>query len=329
MRQVVLDRYGQPEEVARCAEVPDVGGPGPGEVVFDVLAFPINPADVSFCKGTYRLKPPLPATPGAECIGRVTAVGVGVAHVKPGDLVINLQRENWAQKRRVKGDDVIAVPHGLDLRQAAMLRINPPTALLLLTDIVGLKPGDWVIQNVANSAVGRLLIRLARARGLRTLNVVRRAALFGELKVLGADACAVDGAELAETARGATGGAPIRLGLDAVSGRATARLSSCVADGGVVCNYGSMSGEDPVMPRGALTSGGQTLVGFILGRALATRSREQVREIYAGLGEQVLNGTLSAPVEKVYPIEEIKAALAHAQRGERSGKILVAPNGPV
>jgi len=329
MKQVLLDRYGPPEEVARCAEVPDAGAPNAGEVVFDVLAFPINPADVSFCKGTYRLKPPLPATPGAECIGRVTAVGAGVSHVKPGDLVINLQRENWVQKRRVKGDDVITVPPGMDLRQAAMLRINPPTALLMLTDVVDLKPGDWVIQNVANSAVGRLLIRLARARGLKTMNVVRRDALFGELKALGASACIVDGPNLAATVKAQTGGAPIRLGLDAVSGQGTARLSSCVTDGGVVCNYGSMTGEDPVMSRSALIAGGQTLVGFILGRALATRSLEQVRAIYADLGGQILEGTLSAPVEKVYPIEQIKAALTHAQRGGRSGKILVAPNGPV
>ena len=329
MKQVVLDRYGPPEEVARCAEVPDAGAPNAGEVVFDVLAFPINPADVSFCKGTYRLKPPLPATPGAECIGRVTAVGAGVSHVKPGDLVINLQRENWVQKRRVKGDDVITVPPGMDLRQAAMLRINPPTALLMLTDVVDLKPGDWVIQNVANSAVGRLLIRLARARGLKTMNVVRRDALFGELKALGASACIVDGPNLAATVKAQTGGAPIRLGLDAVSGQGTARLSSCVTDGGVVCNYGSMTGEDPVMSRSALIAGGQTLVGFILGRALATRSLEQVRAIYADLGGQILEGTLSAPVEKVYPIEQIKAALTHAQRGGRSGKILVAPNGPL
>ena len=82
-----------------------------------------------------------------------------------------------------------------------------------------------------------------------------------------------------------------------------------------MCNYGSMSGDDPVMARGALTGSGQTLVGFTLGRGLATRSLAQIRAIYADLAEQVLKGVLSAPVEKVYPIEEIKAALAHAQRG--------------
>ena len=329
MKRVLLERFGVPEESVRCADGPDVGAPDAGEVVFDVLAFPINPADVSFCRGTYRLKPALPATPGAECIGRVAAVGPGVTHVTAGELVINLQRENWAQRRRVKADDVIAVPPDLDLRQGAMLRINPATALLLLSDIVDLQRGDWIIQNVANSAVGRLVIRLARARGVRTMNVVRREALFAELTALGADACVVDGPDMPAAVKERTGGAPIRLGLDAVSGRAAARLAACLADGGVVCNYGSMSGEDPVMPRDRLTSGGQRLVGFVLGRGLATRSLAEVRGLYADLGAQVRAGTLTAPVEAVYPIDDIGKALAHAQRGGRDGKILVAPNGDV
>jgi NADPH:quinone reductase-like Zn-dependent oxidoreductase len=329
MKRAVLEKYGPPEDGVRCVDVPDVGAPAAGEVVFDVLAFPINPADVSMCRGSYRLRPTLPATPGAECIGRVTAVGAGVSLVEPGDLVVNLQRENWAQKRRVKADDVLPVPAEVDIRQGAMLRINPATALLLLTDIVALEPGDWIIQNVANSAVGRLVITLARARGIKTVNVVRRESLFAELTALGADHCVVDGPDLAEAAKAGTGGAPIRLGLDAVAGRATARLSACLGEGGVVCNYGSMTGEDPVMSRAALIGNGETLVGFILGRALAARTLAQVRAIYADLGAQVARGTLSAPVEKVYPIEDIKAALTHAQRGERAGKILVAPNGAV
>jgi mitochondrial enoyl-[acyl-carrier protein] reductase / trans-2-enoyl-CoA reductase len=329
MKQVLLDRYGKPEEVARCADVPDVGAPGAGEVVFDVLLFPINPADISFCRGTYRLKPPLPATPGAECVGRVTAVGADVTHVKPGDLVVNLKRENWTQRRRVKADDVIPVPANMNLQQAAMLRINPATALLLLTSIVPLKPGDWLIQNVANSAVGRLVIPLARAHGVKTMNVVRRTSLFAELSALGADACVVDSDGLADAVKTQTGGAPIRLGLDAVSGRATARIASCLADDGVVCNYGSMSGEDPVMPRSALSSRGVSLVGFTLTRPLSTYAPEKVRALYADLARQVMEGALFAPVEEVYAIDEIAAALAHAQRGERSGKVLVAPNGAV
>src|SRR5262249_58572080 len=97
------------------------------------------------------------------------------------------------------------------------LRINPATALLLVTDIVPLRPGDWIIQNVANSAVGRLVIRLARPRGVKTVNVVRRESLFGELQALGGDVCVVDGPDLASAVKAQTHEAPIRLALHPVS----------------------------------------------------------------------------------------------------------------
>ena len=329
MKQVLIENYGTPWEVARCAEVPDVGAPAADEVVFDVLAFPINPADMWFCRGSYRLKPPLPATPGAECVGRVTAVGAGVRHVKPGDLVINLQRENWAQKRKVKGDDAIPLPAGIDLRQAAMVRINPPTAQLMLSDFVDLKGGDWVIQNVANSAVGRLLIVLAHQRGLRTVNVVRRAELANELKQLGADLVIVDGDDLAARVARETGNANIRLGVEAIGGAATGRIVECVGTDGTVVHYGSMSGEDPRAGRSNFIYRGVRLTGFMLGRFLAKRSPQKIREIYADLAGQVMAGKLSAPVDTVYPIDNIKEALAHADKGGRNGKILVSPNGAI
>src|SRR5881392_1968354 len=105
MKQVQIAAYGRPEAVAQCVKAPDVGAPGPGEIVFDVLAFPINPADLSFCRGNYRLTPNLPATPGAECVGRVTAIGAGVGEIRVGNLVSNMQRENWTQRRRIKAED--------------------------------------------------------------------------------------------------------------------------------------------------------------------------------------------------------------------------------
>jgi len=329
MKKIDLSAYGAPETVANCVDVADVGAPGPGEVVFDVLAFPINPADVSFCRGSYRLRPPLPATPGAECVGRVAAVGAGVAQLRPGDLVVNMQRENWVQRRRIRSEDAIPVPAGLDLAQAAMLRINPATALLLLEDQVVLKPGDWVIQDVANSAVGRHLIVLAKARGVKTVNVVRRDDVAAELRDLGADVVLKDGPDLAERARAATGGAPIKLGIDAVSGEACRRIADTVADGGVVVSYGSMSGEDPAIGRAALNTRGVSLTGFNLGRGLAKRTPAQVREIYADLAVKIRDGVLKAPVDSRYPIEDIKAALVRAQEGGRNGKVLVLPNGPL
>ena len=328
MKRIDLSAYGAPEIVTNCVEVPDVGTPGPGEIVFDVLAFPINPADVSFCRGSYRLRPPLPATPGAECVGRVAAVGASVTQMRPGDLVVNMQRENWVQRRRIRSEDAIPVPAGLDLAQAAMLRINPATALLLLEDHVSLAPGDWVIQDVANSAVGRHLIVLAKARGAHTVNVVRRDDVTAELRALGADVVLKDGPDLAERARAATGGAPIRLGIDAVSGDACRRIADCVADGGVVVSYGSMSGQDSVMSRAALTRGVRTLA-FGLSDGLAKRTSAQVREVYADLAIKVRDGVLKAPIDSYYSIEDIKPALVRAQQGGRNGKVLVLPNGPL
>ena len=329
MKKVEIGAYGVPEEVASCVEAPDVGAPGADEIVFDVLAFPINPADISMIRGNYRLHPALPATPGAECVGRVAAVGAGVGGLRTGDLVINLQRENWAQRRRIAAADAIPIPAGLDLAQAAMLRINPATAQLLLEDHVALAAGDWVMQNVANSAVGRHLIVIAKSRGIRTLNVVRRDDVAAELGALGGDIVLADGADLAARARDATGGAPIRLGIDAVSGDATKRLADSVADDGVVVSYGSMSGADPVMSRAALGARGVSLVGFMLGRGLAKRTPEAVRALYADLALKLRDGTLKAPIDATYPIEDIKAALAHAQQGGRHGKVLVLPNGPL
>src|SRR5271157_4184932 len=323
MKKIEITAYGAPEEVARCVDAPDVGAPGAGEIVFDVLAFPINPADISFCRGSYRLRPPLPATPGAECVGRVTAVGAGVGDIRPGDLVIHMLRENWVQRRRIPAADAIPIPANLDLAQAAMLRINPATALLLLEDHVTLAPGDWVIQDVANSAVGRHLIVLAKARGVHTVDVVRRDDVAAELRALGADIVLKDGPDLAERARAAVGGAPIRLGIDAVSGEACKRIGDCVADGGVTVSYGSMSGEDPGMSRAALNMRGVSLTGFNLGRGLAKRTQAQVRTIYADLAAKIRDGVLRAPIDSTYPIDDIKPALIHAQQGGRHGKVLV------
>ena len=127
-------------------------------------------------------------------------------------------RENWAQRRRVSEQDIIRLPDDIDLRQAAMVRINPPTAYLLLKDFVALGPDDWIIQNAANSAVGRLIISMAKKQGVRTINVTRRDDVFSELNALGADICLLDGDDLAERASRRLKGAPIRLGFDAVGG---------------------------------------------------------------------------------------------------------------
>ena len=306
-------------------EIPEIT---PEDGLLNVVAVGICGSDVA----SYQRNPPKPRVMGHENVGVIAKVGKEAAarwNVKEGDLVINLQRENWAQRRRVKGNDAIPLPAGIDLKQAAMVRINPPTAELMLSDFVALKGGDWVIQNVANSAVGRLAIVLAHQRGLRTVNVVRRAELAGELRQLGADLVLVDGDDLAERVARETGEAPIKLGLEAIGGKATGRIADCLASDGTLVHYGSMSGENPDVGRSNFIYRGVRLTGFMLGRFLARRTPEQIRAIYAGLAQQVVDGRLFAPVDTVYPIDRIKDALAHADKGGRNGKILVSPNGAI
>ena len=93
-------------------------------------------------------------------------------------------------------------------------------------------------------------------------------------------------------------------------------------------SYGSMSGADLVISRAAVGRG-ISLKAFMLGDGLAKRTREQVRALYADLAAKLRDGVLKAPVDATYPIDDIKAALAHAQRGHRNGKVLVLPNGPL
>jgi NADPH:quinone reductase-like Zn-dependent oxidoreductase len=150
-----------------------------------------------------------------------------------------------------------------------------------------------------------------------------------ELKALGADIVVVDGDDLAQRVAKAVGDAAIRLGVEAIGGRATGRIVDCVGTDGTVVHYGSMSGEDPKVTRNNFIYRGVKLTGFMLGRFLAKRSPEEIREIYARLAAQVVAGKLKAPVDTVYPIEKIKEALAHADKGGRNGKILVSPNGAI
>src|SRR5262249_22754665 len=137
--------------------------------------------------------PTLPAIPGAECVARVDAVGAAVDDLRAGDLVIPLDRDNWVQRKVAKAGRVIKVPAGVDPLQLAMLKVNPPTAWLMMTKYVDLKAGEWLGKTPANSGVGHCLMQLARAAGLRTVNIVRREGPADELRQLGADVVLLDG----------------------------------------------------------------------------------------------------------------------------------------
>jgi NADPH:quinone reductase-like Zn-dependent oxidoreductase len=280
-------------------------------------------------EGRYASLPPLPAIPGAECVARVAAVGAAVADVRPGDLVVPLDRDNWVQRKVTKASRLIKVPAGVDPLQAAMLKVNPPTAWLMMTKYVDLAPGDWIVQTAANSGVGHCIIQLAKAEGLRTVNIVRRDGLADELVALGADVVLLDGPDLAQRITAATAGARIRLAIDAVGGTQIVRFGDALADEAVVLNYGRLSGENPQLSGHQCVFKRLMLTGFWLVPWLQKLSRQEVAALYDGLARRMAAGTLRIAVEKTFPLEEIKQAVALANAYRRGGKVLVTPNGPV
>jgi NADPH:quinone reductase-like Zn-dependent oxidoreductase len=194
MRAVQLTAFGNPLDVLELANIAEPPEPGANEVLVGVELSPVNPNDLSLARGTYALRPALPTVIGNEGVGRILSVGPGVKTVKTGDRVLlPLSSFTWRERMVIPAQGLFALPAGADPQQLAMLGINPPTAALLLSEFVSLKPGDWVIQNAANSGVGRWVIAFAQARGLKTLNIVRRTELVDEIKALGADASRVCG----------------------------------------------------------------------------------------------------------------------------------------
>ena len=329
MKFAQLNAFDVPSQAVDCVEGKEPGAPEADEVLVEMLACPINPAELLIIEGRYASKPPLPAHLGIEGAGRVLALGEAVTDLAPGDLVMSLGRANWAEKLILKAGEVIKAPNDIDVAQLSMLKVNPATAQLMLTSVVTLEPGGWVIQNAANSAVGVNLIRLAKAWGLKTVNVVRRESLIEPLQAIGANVVLVDGPDLALRAAAATGGSDIKLGIDAVAGAATERLADCLAEEGTVVNYGLLSGNPCQLRADQTIFKGITLTGFWLAKQMRTMKPAALAALYGDLMARIADGSLHVDVEATYGLEDIKTALDHASREARSGKVLITPNGPL
>jgi len=319
--------FGRPDEVIESIEVPDLANPVENEVLIDVLACPINPADVLNIEGRYGVRPDLPARLGAECVGKVKKIGEFVKKFKEGDIVLPLDRENWVQQKLVAENNLILLPNNIDPIQLSMLKVNPATAYLMLKKYVNLKEGDWIIQDAANSGVGHCIIRLAKKNGIRTVNIVRRKELKEELKNIGADVVVEDSQNLPEEVKQLTNGADIKLAIDAVGGDIVLRLGDCLAEKATILNYGLLSGKNIEMTSFQTVFKRLVLTGFWLMPWLQSMSKEEIFDMYNHLASMMVEKNLYVPIEKTYHLDEIKNAVKHSAAYKRSGKIIITPNG--
>jgi trans-2-enoyl-CoA reductase len=322
----VYETHGNPVEVIRIEERPYPTAEA-GQVVVRLAAAPINPADLNAIEGKYPVRPALPATPGFEGAGVVAELGSNVAALKTGDPVILPHNiGTWREAVAVRAEQLLPVPDGIDLVQAAMLKINPLTAWRLLHDYVQLKAGDWLIQNAANSAAGRAVIQIARELGYKTVNVVRRPELIGELKEEGGDVVLVDGENLRDEVRSATSNAPIRLGLNAVGGDGALRLANALAPSSTMVTFGAMSLQPLKIPNGLLIFKDLRLRGIWINKWYDNASAAERMQAFQPLFDMARRGLLKTKVEKAYPLSEVKGAVGHAAQGKRGGKIIFAFN---
>ncbi len=357
MKVVQYSSYGHPPDTAQLVDV-DPGSVADNEVLIAVEAAPVQLNDLYLISGKEGFRLPLPSVPGNLGVGKIVDTGAAVTKFQAGDRVFLPRRGGtWCEQVRSPAAALFRAPLDADPVQLSLLNGNALTSYLMLKDIVDLTPGEWIVQNAANSSCGQYLIKLARLWGYKTVNVVRRRSAVEEVRQLGGDVVIVDGADLAEAVMAQTGGAEIALGIDAVGGDATERIASCLGEGGTVASYGYLSGEPCNISPWNLMFKDIKLVGYIMERSLVGyikdrsqvswtsdpglpaqrpasrmarqpgRTAEEQAEVYDNCARLIADGTLSARIAGVYPLEGIRDALiAAAKTGdERTGKVILVP----
>lgn len=265
MRALRFEKFGPPADVLHLEDLP-LPQPRSNQVRLRLTHRPINPSDLLTISGEYGRLPRLPATPGFEAVGRVEALGDEVTGWNTGARVVPLTGGGtWCESIVVNAAALVPVPDNVSDQAAAQLIANPVTAWVMLEEELNLGPGDWVLQTAAGSTLGRLVIQLARLRGYRTINLVRRREQVDDLLALGADAvfATADGDVVARIkqvtdGRGASGA------LDAVGGEMGGQALRGLRPGGTMLIYGMLSGEPLPLHNGEMLFRGLTARGFWL-----------------------------------------------------------------
>lgn len=312
--------YGDPAKVVEIAEE-TLQDPKDNEVLVKILAAPVNPADINTIQGKYAIKPPLPAIPGNECIAEVIAVGPEVRKVKSGDKITPFARGSgtWRSHAVYSEDDLILLPKQIGVVEGATINVNPCTAYRMLKDFVGLKPGDTVIQNGANSAVGQIVCQLSKEWKLNCVGIVRdRPELFklvDYLKELGASEVMTD-QDLRTTTLFKSGRLPKpKLALNCVGGKNALEMVRHMDKKSTMVTYGGMSREPLTVPTAALIFNDIRFVGFWMTRWTQENPNNPERTaMFNELIRLMVEGKIKAPQHQMINFREYKEALENALR---------------
>jgi NADPH:quinone reductase-like Zn-dependent oxidoreductase len=325
MKAVVLERWGDPEEVLEVRDVPEPQ-PGRGQVLVRMLASPINPSDLLMVRGQYGRQPRLPATPGFEGVGVVEAGSGLLARRVLGRrvAVLNSTTGNWQEKVVLPARRAVPVPRELTDEQAATFFVNPASAVAMTRHVLRVPAGAWLLQTAAGSALGRMVIRLGQREGFRTLNVVRRREQAEELLRLGGTAAVATNEEsLYGRVQSLTGGEGVPYGIDAVGGDTGTEAVRCLGRGGRLLVYGTLAGEPIRLDPRVLLVGQKRVEGFWLSEWVRDQGLLTMLGLFRRIGRLLREGVLTSEVGATFPLDEVRAAVRQAARPGRHGKVLL------
>ncbi len=326
MKAVIFDHFGEPSEVLQVRDVP-APQPGKGEVRVRMTYSPINPSDLLVVRGEYGRLPSLPATPGFEGMGVVEASGGGLlGKLRLGRrvAVLNGKGGNWQEQVIVPAKQVVPIPSAISDEQAATFFVNPASALVMTQYILKVPRGAWLLQTAAGSALGRMVIRLGRHVGFRTINVVRRKEQVEELLAVGADAVINSSEEsIEEKVRTITKSEAVHFALDAVGGPTALSVVKSLADEARLIVYGTLSGQPISLDSRLLMTGSRCIEGFWLSNWVRRQRPLTMLGLFRRIRKLMAAGVLHSDVAATFPFEEIHAAVREAAKSGRSGKILL------
>lgn len=319
---ITFDKPGTPSDVLHLAQLP-LPTPRPGEVRMKVVLSAINPSDLMFVQNKYGIRPQLPGSgAGFEAVGIVDACGEGV-DIPLGTRACFTTVGTWAEYVCASAKALIPVPAQLPDTIAAQFFVNPYTACAMV-EASGVQPGGWLMLSAAGSALGKLVIQYCKQKGIKTIGTVRRPDLMESLLGLGADAIVdLSKEDPFAVVKSLTEGKGVGAILDAVAGETAAQLLPCLARGGKMLVYGSLSLADIPVPAGLLIFKEISLQGFWLSSWMKTVTPADYQAIARSVVALLTDEATYLPVEAIYPLQEIAQAVTHAAQEGRSGKILL------
>ena len=330
MKAAFIRRYGG-NKVVELGELPAPQA-GPGELLVAVHAASVNPVDFKIRDGMLKMIIPFgfPLILGNDLSGVVKAVGAGVTHFKPGDAVFARMDKRrigaFAEFAVVAEADAAAKPANLSHIEAAAVPLAGLTAWQALFEIGGLKAGQKVLIHGGSGGVGTFAIQLARHAGATVATTVgaRNAEL---VRSLGAD-IVID----YKTQRFEDVVSGYDLVFDTQAGDIQHRSFSVLKRGGVLVSIAGKPDGRLVREFGLNPLLG-VLLDFLSRKSLRLAKRHGVRYEYlfmhpsgeqlAQIGRLLAEGSVRTVVDKVFPLAQVREALAYSEAGHATGKVVV------